>query len=101
MGEISKTYLFANGMVMTFDERGEQMSEYQGCADEVADRICRDAGSDVEFHHAHWREGWDNVMSKEAWLERAQSSDITAKLEADRASGSASSEVPGARSDLT
>jgi hypothetical protein len=54
MSQISKVYLFST-MVMTFDERGEQMSHYQGRADKVADRISADAGPDVEFHCADWR----------------------------------------------
>lgn len=81
---ISKVYLFGF-MVMTFDERGEQMSDYQGCADEVVDKIDTDAGPGAEFHHAHWREGWDNAMSKEAWLARARSPDVAARLRAERA----------------
>lgn len=28
--KIKSVYVWANGMVMTFDQRGEQMPEYQG-----------------------------------------------------------------------
>jgi hypothetical protein len=36
---ISKVYVFANGMVMVFDMRGEQIPEYQGRHEDVIGKI--------------------------------------------------------------
>lgn len=37
--QITNVYLFQNGMVMTFDQFGEQMPDYQGRAEEVMPKI--------------------------------------------------------------
>ena len=36
---ITNCYVFGNGMVMTFDQHGHQMPEYQGHRSEVWDKI--------------------------------------------------------------
>jgi hypothetical protein len=40
-----------NGMVMVFDERGEQMPEYQGRYDEVREMILANAAAGSVFNH--------------------------------------------------
>jgi hypothetical protein len=37
--KITDVYIWQNGMVMTFDQFGEQMPEYQGRREEVLDKI--------------------------------------------------------------
>lgn len=37
------------GMVMVFDENGEQVTEYQGMYEEVKEKILRHAPSDASF----------------------------------------------------
>ena len=39
---LTKAYQFANGMVMAFDQNGQQMPEYQGSLDEVQAKILAD-----------------------------------------------------------
>lgn len=40
-----------NDMVMVFDEKGEELPEYQGYYGEVKDRILADAQTDSVFNH--------------------------------------------------
>ncbi|MFC1967437.1 hypothetical protein ACFLV2_02235 [Chloroflexota bacterium] len=40
-----------SGMVLTFDAEGEQMSEYQGCYQDVRGSILKDAPADAVFTH--------------------------------------------------
>jgi len=44
---IKNAYLWQNGMVMTFDQFGEQMPEYQGTQDEVWYKVLQDAPPDA------------------------------------------------------
>ncbi|GAG61625.1 unnamed protein product [marine sediment metagenome] len=39
------------GFVIVFDEKGEQVPEYQGQYEEVKDKILRDAPPDATFCH--------------------------------------------------
>lgn len=39
---MAKAYVFSNGMVMAFDQFGQQMAEYQGRFEEVAAKITAD-----------------------------------------------------------
>lgn len=39
------------GIVIVFDENGEQMLEYQGKYEEVREKILKDAPSDATFGH--------------------------------------------------
>lgn len=43
-----------NGMVMVFDQHGQQMPEYQGRAAEVREKILA-AAPNVEWKHRTWR----------------------------------------------
>jgi hypothetical protein len=52
---IDRVYLWSNGMVMTFDEKGDQMPDYQGRLPAVRDRILADAPDSAEFVIGQWR----------------------------------------------
>ena len=43
---------FANGMVVVFDKRGEQLPGYQGQYDEVRAAVLADAPAEAVFAHA-------------------------------------------------
>jgi len=45
---------FSNGIVLCFDENGEQMPEYQGRYEEVKDKILADAPQSARFFRAVW-----------------------------------------------
>lgn len=47
---IRNVYVWDNGMVMVFDENGQQMPDYQARIDEVWSEIERDKDSDTVFH---------------------------------------------------
>lgn len=51
---IKEVYQFANGMVMVFDEKGQQMSEFQGRVEEVRDKI-KVAASHVVWKFGTWK----------------------------------------------
>jgi hypothetical protein len=53
---IEHVYRFANGLVMVFDEDGEQIPEYQGRWTEKREEILRDAQAWTEFYGADFRE---------------------------------------------
>lgn len=55
LGEIRKVYKWQNGMVMVFDQFGEQMPDYQGRYEEVREKILSDASVKTEFFVADWR----------------------------------------------
>jgi hypothetical protein len=48
---INKIIRLKNDMVMVFDEKGEQLPDYQGSYDEVSDRIIDDAPAGAVFNH--------------------------------------------------
>lgn len=48
MSTITSIRVFSNGMVMVFDEHGQQMPEYQGAWNDVAEKIRRDKPPEVE-----------------------------------------------------
>jgi hypothetical protein len=39
---MAKAYVFGNGMVIAFDQYGEQMPDYQGRFEDVAEKIIAD-----------------------------------------------------------
>ena len=53
------------GTVMVFDERGRQMSEYEGDYQKVRERILEDASPDTLFYHDDGRRL--NAVSREWW----------------------------------
>jgi len=57
---------FANGLVMVFDEEGQQMSEYQGKYEEVKDKILRDSHAGSVFIKAkNLKEGYVEVAKED------------------------------------
>jgi hypothetical protein len=63
---IRDVYAFQNGMCMVFDEKGQQMPDYQGPTDEVRDKILADATPETIFHSAVWG-GSDRIVSRKQW----------------------------------
>ena len=63
---IKKAILWTNGMVMVFDEKGEQMPEYQGQYSEVKDKILKASTPETVFTFGQWNEG-EFVVDKERW----------------------------------
>lgn len=51
---INKVIIWQNGMVMVFDENGEQFPEYQGKKEEVLEKILKDKPETVEIEHQIW-----------------------------------------------
>jgi hypothetical protein len=56
-----------NNMVMVFDEKGEQMAEYQGYYDEVKDTILADAPAGSVFNHWFGCSLEPDVVALERW----------------------------------
>lgn len=57
---------FPNGIVIVFDEKGEQIPEYQGRYDQVRDMILRDAPPTAKFIHAVFNLS-GNGVPREEW----------------------------------
>lgn len=55
---IAKVIFWSNGMVMVFDERGQQLPDYQGRKWEHLVSILRDAPPACQFQEGNWNEGW-------------------------------------------
>lgn len=51
---IDSVYLWQNGMVMVFDEVGDQIPEYQGPLPKVRDSILADAPCGAVFVIGEW-----------------------------------------------
>ncbi|MBA7610211.1 hypothetical protein ES703_17417 [subsurface metagenome] len=51
---INRAIRFQNGMVMVFDENGEQLPEYQGKYEEVKAKILARAPKSTRFFHGTW-----------------------------------------------
>ena len=56
---------FQNGMVMVFDEKGEQLPQYQGRYEEVKDKILADAPESAKFSHGVWGVSGEAVPREE------------------------------------
>lgn len=52
---IKHVLVFLNGMVAVFDEKGEQLPEYQGRWNEKKDAIMRDKPAGVEVQKQQWQ----------------------------------------------
>jgi len=57
MSEISVVAKWSNGMVMVFDNKGEQIPDYQGVYEDVKDKILADVSDDVIFQEGNWNQG--------------------------------------------
>ncbi len=53
--EIRKVVKWQNGIVMVFDQFGQQMPGYQGRYEEVREKILAAATDKTEFSGAEWR----------------------------------------------
>jgi len=62
---ISEVIRFQNNMVIVFDEKGEQMPEFQGCYEEVRAKILAYAPKCAKFFHGIWHE--INSVSRKEW----------------------------------
>ncbi len=56
-----------NGMILVFDEKGEQISEYQGQYEEVKESILRDAPTDAAFSYGLSCKAELKAVPREAW----------------------------------
>lgn len=54
---IRTVYLWANGMLMVFDDNGEQMPQYQGPMRSYLGPVLRDATPETEWRIGSWRHG--------------------------------------------
>ncbi len=56
-----------NDLVMVFDNRGEQMTVYQGQYDRVRERIIEDVPPDAVFLHWFGSDAIPETVSREEW----------------------------------
>ena len=58
---------FQSNMVMVFDEKGEQIPQYQERYKEVRGRILEDAPANAVFAHGFTVDGELRTIPREAW----------------------------------
>lgn len=58
---LAAVYLWPNGMVMAFDDAGNQIPELQGRLDEVKEKIARAITPETRFPAGRWK----NIQSEE------------------------------------
>ncbi len=58
---------FQNNMVVVFDDKGEQIPEYQGRYEEVKESILKDAPPNAIFGHFPNCEAKFKVVSRKEW----------------------------------
>lgn len=56
-----------NNMVMVFDSKGEQIPEYQGCYEDVKEKILADAPEGTLFNHWFDRSFEPESVTGESW----------------------------------
>ena len=57
----------ANNMVIAFDEKGNQMTEYQGPYEDVKRKIMTDFGSEAAFIHWFGISSKPDIVSRTNW----------------------------------
>ncbi len=62
---ISEVIKFESGMVLVFDEKGEQMPRFQGRYEAVRAKILARAPKGTNFYHGTWPQGRKLVPRKE------------------------------------
>jgi hypothetical protein len=64
---INKIIRLKNDMVLVFDEKGEQMPEYQGCYLVVREKIMADAPAGSVFNHWFGHSPKPEVVRQKNW----------------------------------
>jgi len=62
---INNVIKFSNGIVLCFNEKGEQMPKYQGRYKDVRAKILAHAPKSAEFFHGAWKISSNAVPRKE------------------------------------
>jgi hypothetical protein len=65
--KIKNCYIFTSGMVMSFDEKEQQIPDCQGFILEVADKLKENADKNTNFYFAKWK-GWSEPLDFEWWF---------------------------------
>lgn len=56
MTKIKECTIWTNGMVSSFDEKGEQMPEYQGFILDIADKLKNGCDENTKWSLGKWQE---------------------------------------------
>lgn len=64
--KIKQAIKWQNGMVMVFDDKGQQVPELQGPYEEVREKVLAVADKSTKFDHGVWMDGAKPV-SREDW----------------------------------
>lgn len=56
MAKIKKCVIWTNGMVSSFDEKDEQIAEYQGFILDMADKLKDGCDENTEWSFGKWQE---------------------------------------------
>ncbi len=62
---IQEVIKFSNGIVIVFDEKGEQLPQYQGRYEDVRVKILARAPRSAKFFHGEWN--LSNAVFRKDW----------------------------------
>lgn len=69
---LKNVYLWSNGMVMAFDEQGQQMPDLQGTIEEVHSKVQQAANEGTIWHKGIWRQGTREVSPQDILGDREE-----------------------------
>jgi len=61
---VKSVYLFTSGMVIVFNEKGEQIPELQGRLDTVKEKILEASDQNTRFNISRWNE-WAQPLRRD------------------------------------
>lgn len=71
---VSTATIWTNGMVMCFDEKGEEIPEYEGFILDIADKLKDNCDENTKFSFGKWQE-WVYEANFKWYWEKKKSTD--------------------------
>jgi len=68
MAVIKTAYRLRSDQVITFDEEGQSLRQFDGLFEFVKEKVLEDLSEDAEFYIATWGHGNFEKVTKEQWL---------------------------------
>lgn len=72
MAIVKEAMIFTNGLVMSFDEKGEQIPEYQGFILDIGDKLKVGCDEDTKWSFGKWEEWAQEANFKWYWEQKKQ-----------------------------
>lgn len=76
MAKVKKCIIFTSGMVASFDEKGEQISECQGFILDIAEKLKNCCDENTEWSFGKYKEWIEEAKFKWYWEKKNKLNDI-------------------------